>query len=93
MRALMVAVIVMGVLIVGGVATIVVTIVSRMAGPAASGSAATQALLDEPAGSHIAGISVAPDRVAVQLQGGGPDRVVVVDTRAGRVTARIGLAR
>ena len=93
MRALMVAVIVMGVLIVGGVATIVVTVVSRMASPGASAGAATQALLDEPAGSHIAGIAAVPDRVAVQLQGGGLDRVVVVDTRAGRVIARIGLAR
>jgi hypothetical protein len=91
MRALQAAVIVMGVLIVAGVATIVVTIVSRMSG--AGGGAVAQALLDEPAGTRIAGASVAADRVAVQLQGGGPDRVVVVETRGGRVIARIALAK
>jgi Family of unknown function (DUF6476) len=91
MRALQAAVIVMGVLIVAGVATIVVTVVSRLSGGGA-GAAATQALLDEPAGTRIAGASVAADRVAVQLQGGGSDRVVVVDTRSGHVIARIGLA-
>lgn len=91
MRVLQAAVIVMGVLIVAGVATIVVTIVTRMSGP--GGGAAVLSLLDEPEGTHIAGASVAGDRVAVQLQGGGPDRVVVVDTRGGRVIARIGLAR
>jgi hypothetical protein len=94
MRALKAAVIVMGVLIVAGVGTIVVTIVTRMAGPGAGvGGAVAQAVLDEPEGTHIAGVSLATDRVAVQLQGGGADRVVVVDTRAGRVVARIGLAK
>ena len=93
MRALKAAVIVMGVLILGGVATIVVTIVNRISGPGVADGAATQALLDEPAGTRIAGVSQAADRVAVQLQGGGPDRVVVVDLRAGRVVARINLGR
>jgi hypothetical protein len=91
MRALLVAVIVMGVLIVAGVGTIAFTIVSRVSGTA--GGAEARALLDEPPGTRIAGASVAGDRVAVQLQGGGADRVVVVDTRAGRVIARIALAR
>jgi hypothetical protein len=50
-------------------------------------------VLDEPAGTHIAGVSMLPDRLAVQLQGGGPDRVVVVDSRSGRVIARVGLSR
>ena len=93
MRALMLAVIVMGVLIVAGVATIVVTIVSRATAPGAVSAATAQATLNEPAGTRIAGISAAPDRVAVQLQGGGADRVVVIDTRTGRVIARIALDR
>jgi hypothetical protein len=93
MRALQAAVIVMGVLIVGGVATIVATIVSRMSGGAAGGAAVQTILADEPAGTRIAGASVAADRVAVQLQGGGPDRVLVIDTRHGSVIARIALAR
>ncbi len=91
MRALLVAVIVMGVLIVAGVATIAVTVVSRLSGSGAAG-VATRAMLDEPEGTRIAGLSVAADRVAVQLQGGGADRVVVVETRTGHVIARIALA-
>jgi len=93
MRALQAATIVMGVLIVGGVATILVTIVSRLSGGAAGGVAVRTILADEPAGTRIAGASVAADRVALQLQGGGPDRVVVIETRNGRVIAQIGLAR
>jgi hypothetical protein len=94
MRALKAAVVVMGVLIVLGLGVVVVTIVSRMrAAPAAPRGPATEALLDEPAGTRIAGVSLVPDRLAVRLQGGGPDRVVVVDTASGRVVARIGLAK
>ncbi len=54
--------------------------------------AAVRAMLDEPAGTHIAGVSTSADRLAMQLQGGGPDRVVVVDLRTGRVVARAALA-
>lgn len=57
------------------------------------GSAVASAVLDEPAGTRIAGTSAAPDRVVVHLQGGGPDRVVVLDTRSGRVLGRVALAR
>ena len=90
MRWLMGAVIFMGVLIVAGLATIAVVITSRMSG--SSGGIAS-AVLDEPAGTRIVGASLSPDRLAVQLQGGGPDRVVVVDTKAGRVLGRVALAR
>jgi len=92
MRGLKVAVVVMGVLILAGLGVIIVTIVSRMrAGPV--GGPAPQVALQEPAGTRIAGISVLADRLAVELQGGGPDRVVVVDTATGRVLARVGLAK
>ncbi len=93
MRALQAAVIVMGVMIVAGVATIMVTIASRMSGGGAGGAMVQTVLADEPAGTRIAGASLAADRVAVQLQGGGPDRVVVIETRNGRVIAKIALAR
>ena len=69
MRALKVAVVVMGVLIVGGVIVLFTVLAQRMSsgsGPIAS------AVLDEPAGTRIAGTSTAPDRLVVQLQGGGP---------------------
>jgi len=92
MRALKIATIVMAVMIVAGVAGIVATIVSRLSGPGV-GATAALALLDEPEGTRIAGVALAADRIAVQLQGGGADRVVIVDTRGGRVLARVALAR
>lgn len=90
MRLLRIAVAVMGVLIVAGTVALAVLLAQRASGgsPAAGPTA-----LDEPIGTRIVGASAAQDRVAVQLQGGGPDRVVVVDTRTGRVLARVALAR
>ena len=90
MRALKTAVVIMGVLIVAGVVVLGVALTQRMS---SSGAGIASLLLDEPAGTRIAGTSMAPDRLAVQLQGGGPDRVAVIDTRTGRVLGRIGLAR
>jgi len=81
----------MGVLIVVASAVLVVVIVRRLAGPAAPpGAVAT--VLNEPAGTRIAGIAATGDRLAVQLEGGGADRVVLVDPRTGAVVGRIGLA-
>lgn len=91
MRLLRIAVVVMGVLIVAGTVTLVVLLAQRASG--GSSASAGPATLDEPPGTRIVGASAAQDRVAVQLQGGGPDRVVVVDTRTGRVVARVALAR
>lgn len=87
---LRVAVVGMGVLIVAGVVVLGVTLGSRMSG---GNVAIASVLLDEPIGTRIMGVSMLPDRVGVQLQGGGPDRVVVVDTKLGRVLGRVGLAR
>lgn len=88
MLALKALVIGMGVLIVAGVGVLGTALVGRM-----SSSPATIAsvLLDEPAGTRIAGTSLAPDRLAVHLLGGGPDRVVLIDTRSGRVLGHVGL--
>ena len=90
MRALVAAVVVMGVLIVAGVATLAVTIVRRLAAPPLQAAAAT---LDEPAGTHMQQLAAAGDRLAVLLSGGGPDRIVLLDPRSGQVTGRIGLPR
>ncbi len=94
----MVAVIGMGVLIVAGVAVMIVVLVQRMSSvpvPIASAVSAPpeSAVLDEPAGTRIVGVALGADRLAVQLQGGGPDRAVIVDMRAGRIVGRVGLAR
>lgn len=88
-RVLLVVTVGMGVLIVAGVVALAVVIVQR--GTAAPATAAN-VLLHEPAGTHIAGASLGPDRLAVQLNGGGPDRVVVLDLKTGRIAATIGLA-
>lgn len=99
MRALKVLTIVMGVMILAGTGVLVAVIAHRVSAPAsgrvpAAGDAAPLALvLNEPAGTRIAGIAAVGDRLAVQLQGGGADRVVLIDPRSGAVAGRITLAR
>jgi hypothetical protein len=100
MRALKIATIVMGVLIVLGTTGLIIGVVRRAspAGPEAvlpvSGlPAIASSVLDEPAGTHIAGIAAVRERLAVQLQGGGVDRVVLIDPATGAVAGRISLAR
>ena len=101
MRALKIAVVVMGVLIVVGTIGLVVGIARRSSAPvappvasvAAALPASLAAVLDEPAGTHIAGIAAVRDRLAVQLQGGGVDRVVLIDPATGAVAGHISLAR
>lgn len=106
LRALKVAVVVMGVLIVGGTALLGVVIARRMSGaqhatastpplptvttPAAA-TPSSAATLDEPPGTRVAATTLAGDRLALTLTGGGPDRVVILDLRDGRVVARVGL--
>lgn len=91
MQALKIAVIVMGVLIVAGTAALVIGI-ARRSSPSV-GPLAGLTVLDEPQGTHIAGIAAVRDRLALQLQGGGVDRVVLIDAATGMVAGRISLAR
>jgi hypothetical protein len=94
MRALKIAVVVMGVLIVVGTIGLVIGIVRRSAAPVASTATwPASVVLDEPAGTRIVGIAAVRDRLAVQLQGGGADRVVLIDPASGAVAGRISLAR
>ena len=99
MRALKIATVAMGVLIVLGTTVILITIVKRtMSGPAASGSRAVSekpfaTTLDEPPGTGIAGIASVRDRLAIQLHGGGADRVVLLDPDSGAVVGRVELSR
>ena len=80
----------MGVLIVAGTVGLFIVLAQRMS----AGSAAIASLvLDEPPGTRIVGTSIAAERIALQLQGGGPDRVVWVDTKSGRVLGHVALAR
>lgn len=89
MQGVKAAAILMGVLIILGVAVIGVTIVRRLSAPAPGVFAVT---LDEAAGTRIGSISSAGDRLAVLLQGGGGDRVVVLDPHTGMVAGRVVLA-
>ena len=92
MRFLKVLTIGMAVLIVVATTVLVVVIARRIGGAGTAPAPAPVAvLLDEPAGTRIAAIASAGNRLAVQLQGGGADRVVLVDPRTGAVAGRIGL--
>ncbi len=95
MRGLKAAVVAMGVLIVAGTVVLAVALIQRMS--SSQGGIATSLsaglVLDEPAGTRVAGSAIAGDRLAVQLQGGGPERVVLLDMKAGRVLGRVALAR
>ena len=96
MRALKIAVAVMGVLIVAGTIVLVIGIARRSAAPIvsiASMPAAVSAVLEEPPGTRIAGIAAVRDRLAIQLQGGGVDRVVLIDPTTGAVAGHISLAQ
>jgi archaellum component FlaG (FlaF/FlaG flagellin family) len=92
MRAVKIAAAVMAVLIVLGTTVLVVALFKRASAPAAMATAAV-AVMDEPAGTGIVSIAAAGDRLAVQLHGGGPDRVVFVDPRTATVAGRISLSR
>ncbi len=83
MRALKAAVVIMGVLIVAGVMFVGTVIVRRSLAPPSGAARVAEMVLDEPPGTHIAEISPLPEGMALRLEGGGPDRVVVVDLRSG----------
>ena len=59
-----------------------VTLVEPNVAPGVRGNC-QPVVLDEPVGTRIAGATAGTvDRLALQLQGGGPDRVVLIDTRS-----------
>ncbi len=95
MQLLKVAVVVMAVLIVAGTVALVVGVARRasvpIGGAGLPGFAAM--VLDEPAGTRIAGIVAVRDRLALRLEGGGGDRVVLIDPVTGAVAGRISLSR
>ena len=107
MRALKIATIVMGVLIVVGTIALVIGVARRASDPVHSVAAwptggpaagtmlpvSVSAVLDEPAGTRIAGIAAVRERLALQLEGGGADRVVLIDPMTGEVAGRISLGR
>ena len=95
MRALKILVAVMGVLIVGGTVALVAVVVQRAGGVSGSGQTARLDLaLGQPEGSRIAGIAAAEGgALGVWVARPDGDRVVLVDTRRGRVAGEIRLGR
>ncbi len=85
------AAIIMGVLIVVGTSVIAVTIIKRMSGGAAPSNVTV--VLDEPEGTRIGGIAALSDRLAVLLQGAGPDRIILIDPHSGAKAGAVTLAR
>jgi hypothetical protein len=83
----------MGVLIIIGSTVVVVTIVKRTTTTAETTDAGAAVVLDEPAGTRIGGIAAVSSRLAVLLQGAGPDRIVLVDPSTGKEAGTIALAR
>jgi hypothetical protein len=98
-RAVKIAAIAMGVLILLGTTVIVVTIIRRViSGPVGLPEKPFAAVLDEPEGTAIVGIAQvgtaqARERLAVHLRGGGPDRVLLIDPGSGAIVGRVSLAR
>jgi hypothetical protein len=90
MRFLKVLTIVMGVLIVAATTVLTVLIARRIGGTRALPTSLA-VMLDEPAGTRITGIASAGDRLVVLLQGGGADRILLLDPRTGAVAGRITL--
>ena len=97
MRALIALVVVMGLAILIGSTTLVVLLVQRAHAPTVAGlsgvttPAPATLTLSEPEGTRIAATAVAGDRLVVQLSGGGPDRLVVLDLRANTLLGRVAL--
>lgn len=92
MRGLLTLVVVMGVLIVAGVAVIGFTVAHRLTHIALPASAPSDVVLNQPTGTQIVGVASLGDRLAITLRGGGPDRVVSVGAD-GHVLETIRLAR
>ncbi len=96
MRALKIVVVIMAVLIVLGTTGLAIAIARRWSAPVAPVAqvpAWVSAALDEPVGTHIVGIAAVRDRLAIQLQGGGVDRVVLIDPTTGAEAGRVSLTR
>jgi hypothetical protein len=86
------AAVIMGILILAGTGVIVVTVVKRIGG-GSSGPSNVTVVLDEAEGTRIVGIAALSDRLAVLMQGGGPDRIVLIDPHSGAQAGAVTLAR
>jgi hypothetical protein len=80
----------MGALILIATTFLVAVIARTLAGPGAE-QHPIALVLNEPVGTRIAGIAAAGDRLVALLQGGGADRIVLIDARTGTVVGLVAL--
>lgn len=92
MRGLVIVVVILSGLLVAGAGAVAAKLLSRTPGHGVPAQAPVAALsvLNEPPGSRIVGVAAVADGVAVVVQGGGADRVLIV--AGGREIGRISLA-
>jgi hypothetical protein len=98
-RILKIAVIVMGVLLVGGFAFVLAAIVYQASHPAqdagaqrpATGEGARMIDLPTAPGANVAGLSLDGDRLAVQLEGPSGPEIAVIDLASGQIVAHVKL--
>lgn len=100
-RILKIAVIVMGVLLVGGFAFVLAAIVYQASHPAqdagaqragmAAGEGARTIDLPMAPGASVAGLSLDADRLAVQLVGPSGPEITVIDLASGEIVAHVRL--
>ncbi len=93
-RALRIAVIVMGVMIVMGLVAVIGRIIYLMARPTAQAPVASGTLTPEvsaalPAGAQIRTVSLHGDRLAVQYDSAAGSGILVVDLASGRTLSRV----
>lgn len=96
-RVLKIAVIVMGILLVGGFAFVMAAIVyqasklgdKKTAAPAPAVAAAPDAALALPPGATVTSMALDGDRLALHLQTGAGPEIVVIDVTTGKVLSRI----
>ena len=100
-RILKVAVIVMGVLLVGGFAFVLAAIVyqashpaqdaSRIAAPIVAGQRGLSIELPVPAGATVTAMSLDGNRLAVHLNGAAGPEIAVIDLATGKIVAHVRL--
>ena len=95
-RTLLIVVIVLGILLVGGLAVVVGTIIKRLNDPAAAVEAKSKRSFGDiqtlvPAGSRIVGMQTTADKLVVQLSGPGGESLLIYDVRKGVELGRIKL--
>ena len=95
-RILKIAVIVMGILLVGGFALVLGTIVYQAsqlgqgsAGPAPAGMAVTETEFVVPEGATIASVALDGDRLALHLDSSTGPEIAVIDLNTGKVLSRL----